>query len=136
MRLATSTARTDLVFVSYSHEDVKWCQKFRVMLDPLVDKGEQGGERSLELRADERIAPGDYWRQEIEDAIDRASLALLLVSPDFLAYPFINDKGLPTLRERNGRLVPVLVRPCLWRAVPALSEVQWALGPERCGALG
>ncbi len=34
----------------------------------------------------------------------------------------------------NGvRLVPVLVRPCLWQAVPVLEGLQWVHDPERDG---
>jgi WD40 repeat protein len=118
-----------LVFVSYSHEDAKWRRKFLVMLQPLVRN------RGLDVWADEYIEVGDDWERDITGAIDRAALALLLVSPEFLASRFILDVELPALLQQRARLVCVLVRPSLWEEEPALKHVQWAHDPERDGAL-
>jgi hypothetical protein len=118
-----------LVFVSYSHEDTKWRRKFLVMLQPLVRN------RGLDVWADEYIEVGDDWERDITGAVDRAALALLLVSPEFLASRFILDVELPALVKQGARLVCVLVRPSLWEEEPALKHVQWAHDPERDGAL-
>jgi WD40 repeat protein len=118
-----------LVFVSYSHDDAKWRRKFLVMLQPLVRN------RGLDVWADEYIEVGDDWERDITGAVDRAALALLLVSPEFLASRFIMDVELPALLQQSARLVCVLVRPSLWEEEPALRHVQWAHDPERDGAL-
>ncbi len=122
-------ADRDLLFLSYSHDDREWLRRFRIMLQPLVDN------RRLSLWADEQVVAGQRWRPEIEAAIARAALAVLLVSPEFLASRFILDQELPALIRHQVRLVPVLVRDCLWQEVPLLAEVQWAHDPGRDGPL-
>jgi hypothetical protein len=60
--------------------------------------------------------------------MDQCDLALLLVSPDFIASRFIQDEELPRLlryRATQGlRVVPIVVRPCIWTREPALSGLQ------------
>ena len=95
------------------------------MLKPLVR------ERRLEVWSDDRMVTGYEWRPQLAAAIGRSRAALLLVSPAFLASDFIMDQELPALVQHGVRLVPVLVRPCLWQAMPAAGEVQWAHDPGR-----
>lgn len=119
-----------LVFVSYSHADTReWLRRFLVMLQPLVDN------QRLAVWADEYIEVGGEWRRHIDGAIDQAAVALLLVSPEFLASRFIREVELPALVRRGVRLVCVLVHPCLWEELPILEQVQWAHDPERDGPL-
>jgi hypothetical protein len=112
-----------VVFVSYAREDADWLRQISVMLDPEVRN------RRMQLWSDTAIGTGRKWRPEIEDAIARADIALLLVSPDFLASAFIMDVELPALRERGVPWVPVLLRPCLYGAVAELADWQWAHDP-------
>ena len=116
-----------VVFVSYSRQDETWRGRFTEMLKPLVR------ERRLEVWSDDRMVTGYEWRPQLAEAIARARAALLLVSPSFLASDFIMDQELPALMQHGVRLVPVLVRPCLWQAVPVLEGLQWGHDPERDG---
>ena len=116
-----------VVFVSYSREDEKWRRRFAEMLKPLVR------ERRLEVWSDDRTVVGYEWRPQLADAIARSRVALLLVTRTFLASDFIMDQELPALIGHGVRLVPVLVRPCLWQAVEVLEALQWAHDPERDG---
>src|SRR4051794_17551078 len=90
------------------------------MLTPLVDLDQ------VSFWADPYIQVGDDWEREIRGVIATSPVALLLVSPEFLASRFIRDVELPALLERGARLVCVLVRDCLWERVPILRRVQWA----------
>jgi hypothetical protein len=125
----TAPAGRDVVFVSYSHDDRDWRDKSTVMLAPLVRS------RQLEPWDDTRIPAGDAWRRDIDDGTRRAQAALLLVTGSYLASRFIMDEELPALAAHGVRLVPVLVRDCLWKYVPLLAEVQWAQdqGPDGTG---
>jgi WD40 repeat protein len=121
------TGECPVVFVSYSREDEKWRGRFAEMLKPLVR------ERRLEVWSDDRMVTGYEWRPQLAEAIGRSRAALLLVSPSFLASDFIMDQELPALMQNGVRLLPVLVRPCLWQAVPVLEGLQWAHDPGRDG---
>ena len=121
------TGKCPVVFISYSREDAEWRRRFSEMLKPLVR------ERRLEVWSDDRNVVGYEWRPQLAEAISRSQAALLLVSPSFLASDFIMDQELPALMQNGVRLVPMLVRPCLWQVVPVLEELQWAHDPERDG---
>ena len=87
---------------------------------------------------DRDIAPGDNWEHEIEKALNECQVALLLVSPDFLASRFINEREIPPIAKASqDASVPVLwllVRPCLWQQFDFLSKTQSALPLDRCFA--
>ena len=96
------------IFVSYSHRDRPWLDRLYVHLKPFERNGR------LELWNDEKIAPGAQWRQEIEQAIDRAAASVLLVSADFLASDFVAVHELPRLLKKadRARVLPIIVAPC------------------------
>jgi PTS system nitrogen regulatory IIA component len=99
------------VFISYSHADRLWLERFHTQLKPLVRRG-------LVLWDDTHLAAGSRWRAEIGAAIARSSAALLLVSPDFLASDFIQQSELePLLRAQTDTGLVVLwvhLRACLY----------------------
>lgn len=109
-RAAAEAARSPNVFISYSHSDAAFLDRLLVHLKPL-EKNNQ-----LELWVDTRLRAGDRWKKEIEKALERANVAILLVSADFLASDFITENELPPLlknaEERGTRVVPLIVKPC------------------------
>lgn len=111
------------VFISYSHKDESW--KDRLVRQLLVLQMEG----VLEVWNDGRIAAGNGWRSEIQAAMERAKIALLLVSADFLTSRFIRGTEIPELLKRRAadglRIIPVIVRPCPWQRVGWLADLQY-----------
>jgi hypothetical protein len=110
------------VFISYSHKDEDW--KDRLVTHLLVLQIQD----VIEVWDDRRIEVGDDWRPEIEDAINRASIAVLMISANFLTSKFILDNEVPKLLERRKkgglRVIPLIVKSCAWKQVKWLSEIQ------------
>jgi len=118
-----------VVFVSYSREDAGWMRRFVKMLEP------ERRRLGLEVWCDTAIATGRQWRADIEAAIARADVALLLVSSDFVASSFIVEQELPALVARRVPLVCALLRKCRYAALDDLERVQWAHDPVRDGPI-
>ena len=110
------------LFISYSHKDLHWLQRLRVHLKPLEKQ------YSLERWDDSRLQAGDLWREEIKQALARAKVALLLVSPDFLASDFIDGVELPPLfqaaKEKGLRILWIPLRPSRWKKHPEIVKYQ------------
>jgi hypothetical protein len=110
------------VFVSYSHRDETWKDRLVKHLEVLEFEG------TLDVWDDRRLVAGDEWRPDIEAAIERAAVAVLIVSPDFLTSRFIREKELTRILERRSqqqlRVIPLIARPCAWQAVQALQGIQ------------
>jgi hypothetical protein len=90
-------------FFSYAHSDAADVKKLRAVLDPLF--GTSAKYKFLNW-SDHDILPGEFWRKEIEEALKKAQLGLLFLSPQFLASNFIGTEELPALLNK-GMLVPV-----------------------------
>jgi len=112
------------LFISYSHDDEVWKEKLLDGLRVLERKN------SVALWDANELTPGSEWSKQIENALQQSDIAVLLVSPSFLASDFIVKRELPALLERRQKeglaIVPVLVRPSLWSAVPEIAELQFA----------
>jgi hypothetical protein len=127
-RQPTLMVRREL-FISYSHRDLKWLEQLRTHLKPLERN------YNLERWDDSRIKPGDKWLVEIEQALSRAAVALLLVSPDFVASDFIDRKEMPSLldaaRNQGLEILWVPLRPISLKLFPQIEQYQAVFSPER-----
>ena len=110
------------VFVSYSHKDKVWKDRLLVHLGSLTKLG------LLDTWDDRKIRAGGNWREEIKAALQRADVAVLLVSGNFLTSDFILDEEVSRLLERRAaggiHVLPVIVTPCMWHQVPWLVSMQ------------
>ena len=113
---------TTPIFISYAHKDEEWKERVVTHLRVLELEG------MLDVWDDRRIEAGDDWRAEIETAINAASIAVLLISANFLTSKFILDTEVPRLLQRRAsegvRVIPLIVKPCAWQQVKWLSPIQ------------
>jgi hypothetical protein len=114
---------TPTVFVSYSHKDEDWKDKLLPHLRILETAG-----LNVRIWEDRQIDAGAQWYPEIQQAMEQAVAAVLLISADYLASGFCVKEEVPFLLKRQESagmlLVPLLVRDCLWKAHRWLSARQ------------
>ena len=118
------------IFISYSHKDMDWLNKVQTNLKVL-----RHNNHDFDLWDDTRIKSGDKWKIEIENALKDSGIAILIISTDFLASDFIRSDELPTLlrnaKENGTRILPLIVRPCLFTRDKNLSEFQSVNPPNK-----
>ncbi len=110
------------VFISYSHKDEVWKDRLLPQLKAL----EQAGR--VVVWDDRKIDGGDRWYPEIKEAMERATVAVCLITSDYLASHFCVKEEVPYLLERCEKdglvFIPLLVRPCVWKAFDWLKDRQ------------
>lgn len=118
----------DQVFISYSRKDKRWLTDLKTHLKPYVRSG------SLTAWSDEQIALGSKWLREIETALDRTKVAVLLVTANFLASDFIHEHELtPLLKEAEKGEVCVIWIPigaCSYKET-TLKDYEAAIDPNK-----
>ena len=111
----------NVIFVSYSHEDREWMDRLASHLAVLQSQD------LLTLWDDRRIGAGSMWEHEIKEAIEQSSVAILLITANFLRSKFIMGVEIPRLlqrREREGvEIIPVIAKPYCWKHVEWLSRM-------------
>jgi hypothetical protein len=104
------------VFVSYSHVDEKLKDAVLRHLKPL--------ERMNLITEwhDRKLLAGDAWGDVISRNLEEADIVLLLVSIDFINSKYCYDVELDRALERHAegtcRVVPIILRGCLWQHTP------------------
>ncbi|MET3018363.1 leucine-rich repeat domain-containing protein [Flavobacterium hydatis] len=123
------TSKTS-IFISYSHKDKIWLEKVQTHIKVLKHQTEF----DFEVWDDNKIAAGDKWKDEITKALNRAKVAILIVSTDFLASDFIQGKEIPELlnnaNENGTILLSIIVRPCRFSNQIGISDLQAVNAPS------
>lgn len=107
------------VFISYAHSDndnpdpaKRWLNRILEQLQQLVLQDK------IIAWSDTQIEAGELWDTSIKTQLQNARVAVLLVSPAFLASKYIRNSELPVLlmnAMNEGRaVIPVIVRHCLF----------------------
>lgn len=96
------------VFISYSHADASAFGELRTAL---------GRDPSFHVLSDADLRAGQLWAEALDDAIARADVFLLLLSPAFLASEECAREATRALSIGRALLVPVVLLECPWRAL-------------------
>ncbi len=105
-------SKRDTIFFSYSRKDKDWLDRIKLVLKPALTGAK------IEVWSDEEISPGMKWQDEIRIALTKARVAVLLVSPEFLASSYVQENELPEILNgaecQDITVVWVYVRPCMY----------------------
>jgi hypothetical protein len=120
--------RINQVFCCYSHRDLRHAKRLHIHVDGCQQIA------GLTIWDDSQIQAGSHWESEIVSALARSRFAVLLVSADFLASPFITTCELPRLlrlaQSGGTRILPVIVGHCAFEESP-LATFQAVNNPAR-----
>ena len=99
------------IFISHSSKDNEVARKIR---DWLIGLGHKG--IFLDIDPEDGIHTGADWEQEITAEMERARIAVLLISRNFLTSPFILREEVRRLLERRASegvtVFPVIAKAC------------------------
>jgi TIR domain len=121
------------LFISYSQKDRNWLERLTEQLSVLQRRG------LVDVWSDELIAVGEAWEPAIESALTGAKIAVLLVSPSFLASEFIWTREIPRIAAHAAQgmeALPLIIRPCAWKLESFLAALQARPGDGRALSLG
>ena len=114
------------VFISYSHQDKKLLDELQTHLKPYLRNG------TITAWSDQQIEPGSQWFDEINAVLGKTSVAVMLVSANFLSSDFIHEHELgPLLKEAEiggVKLLWVLIGACSYQETP-LKSYQAVVSP-------
>jgi hypothetical protein len=122
------------VFICYAHADndgkdprTRWLDRLLQFLRPLVRN------QSLSMFSDKNIEIGESWHWRIRTELDQARVAVLLVSPAFLASDYIARSEVPVLlkeaTDRGLKILPIIISPCLYEETN-FRYPDWKTGPH------
>jgi WD40 repeat protein len=118
------------IFISYSHKDAEHLERLKTHLTPYFTDGDL----EYGLWDDTKIQTGTKWTSDIEQALQLADVAILLISADFLASRFIRENELPPLleaAEKKGiKIIPVILSPSGFENNAKLAQFQAANSPS------
>ena len=111
------------VFVSYSHLDASYLRA-----DSLIGYLSGLSNEGFTFFTDRDLVTGDPWDDRIRDQVQRADIALLLVSQAFLNSRYCQQVEVREFVERRVtdglHLYPIILSPCDWRGQTWLAALQ------------
>lgn len=104
------------LFISYAHVD----EGLKNELIKHLSAARRSG--VIQEWHDRHIMPGADWSVEIDDALDRCGIVLLVISADFIHSDYCYGVEMKRALERHqsdqAQVIPVILRPCDWTDLP------------------
>jgi hypothetical protein len=95
-------------FVSYAHKNKMLADRF---LEEFKEQTAPSRRYQYEFWRDQAILPGEDWHREIQAALERCHMGLLLISPAFLASSYIRVHELPPFTRDDAKpVIPVMLK--------------------------
>jgi TIR domain len=128
--MSESRAPRKKIFVSYSHQDEAWFNELKKRLLPMQRV------HGFEIWDDKHLKPGQDWHAEIQKALGETKVALLMVSPGFMASEYIDKHELAPLKAAHERgegvtVVPLHVSSADVDDYPFITKLQALNDPKR-----
>ncbi|MFO1434554.1 MAG: toll/interleukin-1 receptor domain-containing protein [Candidatus Competibacteraceae bacterium] len=106
------------IFISYSHRDEALFKGLLVHLKPWQDRN------ILDIWTDLDIKASGKWHEKIQEAVGSTAVAVLLISPDFMASDYIRDHELPPFLKAAEERQPALA--CLYLKPSQVADDDYA----------
>lgn len=104
------------VFIAYAHRGDDYVRSLLYNLMDLID------DKFIETWQDARLEFGQDFQTEVRKELDRADVALYLVTPELLVSDYMQgpifNRVLERARAQNLRIVPLIVQACDWQSTP------------------
>jgi len=104
------------LFISYAHRD----EDLRLELDDHLSNLQR--QQIISGWHDRRIAPGQEWADQIDNALNEAQIILLLISARFMASDYCYAKEMVRAIERHDAgeavVIPIILSACDWQGAP------------------
>lgn len=114
------------IFISYSSKDSAYMKRFITHLESLKRIG------LISYWVDRMIETGTSWDETIRQEMESSDMVIFLLSPDFLATPYIIDFELPKAIEYSKRFPNdfkiefIQLTTCAWKLNSLISSLQMA----------
>ena len=109
------------LFISYSHQD----EDHKDFVVGHLKVAERQG--VFDVWDDRRIKGGGDWLTDIDTALEKADIAVLVISRHFLTSDFIMDHEVQTILKRHAEhdviIYPILISDCTWQHVDWLQAI-------------
>lgn len=96
------------IFIAHAPEDQK---AYDTLLSHLNVLKEQG----VQIRSKTDFIAGTEYKKATEDELNQADIVLSLISSQFIASEEFQKLKRLLTEQKNKHIVPVLLRPCLWK---------------------
>lgn len=107
------------LFISYSHADESYIERFIKVISPLEDNG------ILEYWYDRNLTAGDEFWAEIDNHLADRDIVCLFLSQDYLASTSCKEemrRAILMKKEHGVLIIPIVLRPCQWLDFNELSS--------------
>src|SRR6266849_8132154 len=116
--MSMSAAPRTPVFISYSNIDKVWRDRIFSVLASF----------GLEVLDDTLLHPGQIWAAELKTMRESSGVAILIVTPHFLASDTIRKEELPHIlelqRSQGLRIIPVIAESSAWQTFEPFKNIQ------------